>query len=67
MKVKLNIDPNQKETEIVINASELTPEIEQLYHALQKQTPNLEQIEAIKDDVSYYLNLSDILFFETDS
>ena len=53
MKVKLNIDPNQKETEIVINASELTPEIEQLYHALQKQTPNLEQIEAIKDDVSY--------------
>ncbi|NMB31425.1 MAG: LytTR family transcriptional regulator, partial [Lactobacillus sp.] len=41
MKVKLNIDPNQKETEIVINASELTPEIEQLYHALQKQTPNL--------------------------
>lgn len=67
MKVKLNIDPNQKETELVINASALTLEIEQLYHALQKQTPNLEQIEAVKDNVSYYLNLSDILFFETDS
>ena len=33
----------------------------------QYMNSQFEQIEAIKDDVSYYLNLSDILFFETDS
>ncbi|WP_297951292.1 LytTR family DNA-binding domain-containing protein [uncultured Lactobacillus sp.] len=67
MKVKLNIDPSQKEAELIINAPNLTPEVKQLYQLLQERQSNLEQIEAEKENVSYYLNLSDILFFETDS
>lgn len=67
LKIKLNIDPSQKEPELIINAPDLTPEIKQLYQLLQAKQPNLEQIEAEKENVSYYLNLSDILFFETDS
>lgn len=67
LKVKLNIDPSQKEAELIINAPNLTPEVKQLYQLLQERQSNLEQIEAKKENVSYYLNLSDILFFETDS
>ncbi len=67
LKVKLNIDPSQKEAELIINAPNLTPEVKQLYQLLQERQSNLEQIEAEKENVSYYLNLSDILFFETDS
>ncbi|MDU7065923.1 MAG: LytTR family DNA-binding domain-containing protein [Lactobacillus crispatus] len=67
MKVKLNIDPSQEEAELIINAPNLTPEVKQLYQLLQERQSNLEQIEAEKENVSYYLNLSDILFFETDS
>lgn len=67
LKVKLNIDPIQKEAELIINAPNLTPEVKQLYQLLQERQSNLEQIEAEKENVSYYLNLSDILFFETDS
>lgn len=67
LKVKLNIDPSQEEAELIINAPNLTPEVKQLYQLLQERQSNLEQIEAEKENVSYYLNLSDILFFETDS
>ena len=67
MKIKLNIDPSQKEPELIISAPDLTPEVKQLYQLLQAKRSNLEQTEAEKENVSYYLNLSDILFFETDS
>lgn len=67
MKVKLEIDPNCKETEVKISAPKMDAEIEHLYKMLQKDKKDLNQIEAFKDNVSYYLNLSEILFFETDS
>ena len=59
MKVKLELDPDQKETEITIHAGQLTPEIERIYQQLQ--------IEGMMDNTSYYLSINDILFFETDA
>ena len=44
----------------------MTEAVERLYQLLKKEK-KLDQIEAFKDNISYYLNLSDILFFETDS
>ena len=35
MKVKLELDPDQKETEITIHAGQLTPEIERIYQQLK--------------------------------
>lgn len=67
MKVKLEIDPDAPEAEIVIRAKDISPEIKQLYQKLQAQDQHADQIEGIRDDVSYYLRLSDILFFETDA
>lgn len=67
MKVKLEIDPDAPEAEIVIRAKDISPEIKQLYQKLQAQDQHADQIEGIRDDMSYYLRLSDILFFETDA
>lgn len=67
MKVKLEIDPNAEETEVKIMAPKMDAEVEHLYKMLQENKTDLSQIEAFKDNVSYYLKLSDILFFETDS
>ena len=57
MKVKLELDPDQKEAEVTIHARQLTPEIERIYH----------QLQGTMDNTSYYLSINNILFFETDA
>ena len=66
VKVKLELDPDQKETEITIHAGQLTPEIERIYQQLQMDSDHPDQIEGMMDNTSYYLSINDILFFETD-
>ncbi|MDF7638001.1 LytTR family DNA-binding domain-containing protein [Lactobacillus sp. ESL0791] len=66
MKVKLEIDPDLAETVITIHAKEMSSEIEQIYRQIQKSSKHPDQIEGEKDEASYYLNLNDILFFETE-
>ena len=67
LKIKLEINPDCKETEVTIYAAKMNAEIEKLYKMLQDGEKNLNQIEGFKDNISYYLDLSEILFFETDS
>lgn len=67
MKVNLELDANQDDTEVTIHAKELTPEIEYIYHLLQQDSKHPDQIAGYLDDKAYYLNMNDILFFETDS
>lgn len=67
VKVKLELDPDQKETEITIHAGQLTPEIERIYQQLQMDSDHPDQIEGMMDNTSYYLSINDILFFETDA
>ena len=62
MKVKLELDPDQKETEITIHAGQLTPEIERIYQQLQMDSDHPDQIEGMMDNTSYYLSINDILF-----
>lgn len=59
MKVKLELDPDQQETEITIHAKSLTPEVERIYHQLQTDSEHPDQIEGMMDN--------NILFFETDA
>ena len=66
MKVKLEIDPDAAEDELIIKAKNISPEIEQLYKKLQGIEHN-DQIECFRNNVSYYLPLNEILFFETDA
>lgn len=66
MKIKLNIDPNAPDTEITITTSKMNDKIARLYKMLQGSNIP-DQLEAIHNHTSYYLNVDDILFFETDS
>ena len=66
MKVKLEIDSDASEDELIIKAKNISPEMEQLYRKLQN-IEHEDQIECFKDNVSYYLPLNKILFFETDA
>ena len=62
MKVKLELDPDQKETEITIHAGQLTPEIERIYQQLQMDSDHPDQIEGMMDNTSYYLSINDIFY-----
>ena len=62
MKLRIEIDSNLGETEIVIKAAALTDEIADLQRLLQEsKSPRLI---FYKGTGEYYLDLSEILFFE---
>ena len=63
----MEIDPSCDEPEIVLKAPEITEEVEAVYKQLLGRQNKILQLEVEKDNVSYYLKLSEILFFETDS
>ena len=64
MKLRIEIDSNLEETEIVIKAAALTDEIADLQWLLQEsKSPRLI---FYKGTGEYYLDLSEILFFETE-
>ncbi|GFZ27311.1 LytTR family DNA-binding domain-containing protein [Lactobacillus corticis] len=67
MKVKLEIDPDQSENEVIIKAAKITPEIERLYRRLQENSAQDDQITGYRGSTAYYLKISDILFFETEA
>lgn len=67
MKIKMEIDPSCDEPEIVLKAPEITEEVEAVYKQLLGRQNKILQLEVEKDNVSYYLKLREILFFETDS
>ena len=50
MKVKLEIDPDASEDELIIKAKNISPEMEQLYRKLQN-IEHEDQIECFKDNV----------------
>ncbi len=65
LKVKLEIDPENQDSEVIIKASKITPEIERIYRRLQDDSTHPDQITGMRDNKAYYLDLNEILFFET--
>lgn len=65
LKVKLETDPDNQESEVIIKANKITPELERIYRKLQDESSHLDQITGVKDDKAYYLDINQILFFET--
>ncbi|WP_311406443.1 LytTR family DNA-binding domain-containing protein [Liquorilactobacillus uvarum] len=66
MKITIDIDGNLKETEVVIHAPKYSEEIMQLNEMLQaKQKKN--SLLFYKKATEYYLDVDDILFFETNA
>ena len=67
MKVKVLIDENSKEPEVVIKCKEITEEILSIQQFISKQKNNEFKLIFYKNNQEYYLNISSILFFETSS
>ncbi len=64
MKIRIELDDSLDDVEVVIRASRLTAEIEQIQQTLIQG--NRPQIVFYKGSSEYFLDLADILFFEAD-
>ena len=64
MKVRIELDPSMDEPEILIRAPRLTQELAQLQESILKK--KLVPLAFYKDRSEYFLDLANILFFETD-
>lgn len=62
MKISININENISDTEIVINSSSLSPEIERIIATLRILD---RQIMVVKDEESYILDVSRIVYIES--
>lgn len=66
LKIRLEM-VDEEEPEIIIRCHELTPEIIRLQQILAESDKKSGQMIFYKGDTEYYMNLSKILFFQTDS
>ena len=64
MKIRIELDDGLYEIEVVIRAGQLSAELEQIQQALSQV--NRPQLIFYKGNSEYFLDLTDILFFETD-
>jgi len=66
MKININIDNTILEDEILINCKEITEDIIKLQKFLSEKINTPKSITLFKNKKEYFIQLSDILFFETD-
>jgi len=65
MKVKIELENDLVEDEVIIRCSDLNENIKKLQETILKSASNYEKIIFFKDGKEYYLQLNAILFFET--
>lgn len=64
MKIRIETDKLQKDTEIVIKCKDITPDIEAIQQAIFSAVQKAD-IVFHKDNQEFYFNLDDVMFFET--
>lgn len=67
MKVRIEIDSDVQNTEVVIRCNSLNEDINKLQSYITNLENNAKQIVFYQDNKEYYLPLSKVLFFETNS
>lgn len=65
LKIRIEMDADY-EDEVIIRCKEVTPEIIRLQQVLSEQTSKSNQMVLYKGDTEYYLDVNQILFFETE-
>ena len=65
LKIRIEMSEGVQE-EVVIRCREITPEIIRLQQLLSGESDRSNQFLLYKGDTEYYLNVNDIIFFETD-
>ena len=65
LKIRIEMSEDVQE-EVVIRCREITPEIIRLQQLLSGDSDRSNQFLLYKGDTEYYLNVNDIIFFETE-
>ena len=66
MKIKIEIDENLIEDEVVIHCASINEEVTKVQKAISEVVNASQKLVFYKDATEYYLELDEILFFETD-
>lgn len=66
MKVRIEVDENFIEEEVVIRCNVLSRQVQDIQKAVAEITGGTQRLIFNKGETEYYLPLDDILFFETD-
>lgn len=66
MKIRIELDEQLKEEEIVIRCQSLTEEVQEIQKAVSDLVSKKQKFVFYKGDTEYYLPLESILFFETE-
>ena len=67
MKIRIEVDNQIKENEVIIKCSELSEEVQNVQVILNNILTDKKRITFLKGDAEYYLSFEDILFFDTES
>ena len=65
MKIRIELDTDMAETEVVIRTAQYGEEVARIQAALEQA--NRQPIAFYKDTSEYFVDLKNILFFETDT
>ncbi|MCI8327547.1 MAG: LytTR family transcriptional regulator [Lachnospiraceae bacterium] len=66
MKIKVELDEQLKEEEVIIRCRSLTREVQEIQKAVSELTSKKQGFAFYKGETEYYLPLEAILFFETE-
>ena len=66
MKIRIEIDENLIEDEVVIHCAGINDEVTKVQKAISEVVNATQKLVFYKDTTEYYLELGEILFFETD-
>lgn len=66
MKIRIEIEENLTEDEVIIHCSDLTEEVAKIQKAVSEVINASQKFVFYKGATEYYLALDEILFFETD-
>ncbi len=67
MKIRIELDDNLTEDEVVFHCRGLTPEIMRLQQVLTETDKGSRSMILYKEDTEYFLPIEEILFFETEA
>lgn len=66
MKIRIELSENSIEDEVIIRCSRLSEEIQAIQKAVAEIAAGKQRFAFYKGDTEYYLDLKDVLFFETE-
>ena len=67
MKIKIELDNNLIEDEVIIRCSKIDSNIQKIQTAISDISSQDKQMSFLKDGKEYYFSLDEILFFETNN